>query len=64
MLDRGLIVVGGAVGGAGVYGFVLYAFPWWLAALCLLGALGLISAGFLLGGSIASTGNAPRSTQS
>lgn len=61
MFGRGLIVVGGAVGGAGVYGFLLYDFPWWLAVLCLLGALALIGTGYLLGGKIASIQDASRS---
>lgn len=64
MLSKGLMTVGGAVGGAGVYGFLLYAFPLWLSALCLLGGLALIGASFLLGGNSASTGNEPRSPQS
>jgi len=61
MLGRGLILIGGALGGAGVYGFLLYDFSWQSAVMCIFGATIFIGAGYISGAGIASAPDASKS---
>lgn len=63
MFGKVLKVIGSALGAAGVYGFLLYHWPWWSAALCLLVALPVVWAGHLLLGKAASAQDPTRSPQ-
>lgn len=63
MLNRGLKAVGGAVAGAGVYGFCLYDLSFLTAAICLLVGLTLIGLGIRVEPASSSDGGVSGSRQ-